>query len=85
MMVEIDYEYKGGILFVRVNGSLGENNYRLVVKSIRGVIERGGILYTVVNLERDDHLNEEIVKRLLNDSCDRLLKNENNIFNYING
>lgn len=87
-MLRIDTEFRKGILFVRLNGKISNDNY---LASINNLIENIGIRYIVLNIENlrgidvnsINHIidyNKEILKnkrRLL--ICDTN-KNRNQIF-----
>lgn len=99
-MLRVNYEYKGGVLFVRLDGNLDSRNIYLLSNSIKQIIKIGGIKYTVINVENVVALNDSYVRFLIEDikmssiylcgynssnySSDYLLSKENNIFNYIN-
>ncbi len=99
-MVKINYEYRGGVLFVRIEGRFSYQNVEQIIDSIRRVVVKGGIIYTVINLERAKVLNDNYIEMLLKDINDNvylcgcnsdhynnyhLLNTENNIFKCIGG
>ena len=47
-MLRIDTEFRKGILFVRLNGKISNDNY---LASINNLIENIGIRYIVLNIE----------------------------------
>lgn len=98
-MLKVNYEYKGGVLFVRLDGNLDSRNIYLLCNSIKQVIRIGGIKYTVINVENVYALNDSYVRFLIEDIkasnvylCgynssnynNFLLNKESGIFNYIN-
>ena len=99
-MLNVNYEYKGGVLFVRLSGNLDSRNIYLLSNSIKQVVKIGGIRYTVINLENVYALNDSYIRFLMEDikdtkvylcgynsdnyGSDCLLSREKNIFNYIN-
>jgi len=99
-MLEVIYEYKGGVLFVRIRGSLDSRNIYLLSNSIKQIIKIGGIKYTVINVVELKALNDSYIRFLIEDikksniylcgynsknyGNNILLNRENNIFNYVN-
>lgn len=99
-MLNVNYEYKGGVLFVKVSGNLDSRNIYLLSNSIKEVIKIGGIKYTVINVEEIYALNDSYVRFLIDDikvcnvylsgynsnnyRSESLLSRECSIFNYIN-
>lgn len=98
-MLKVNYEYKGGVLFVRLNGILDSRNIYLLSSSIKQVIKIGGIKYIVINLEDVKALNDSYIRFLIDDIkssevylCgydssnynNKLLSREVSVFNYIN-
>jgi len=99
-MLEVIYEYKGGVLFVRIRGSLDSRNIYLLSNSIKQIIKIGGIKYTVINVVELKALNDSYIRFLIEDikksniylcgynsknyDNNILLNRENNIFNYVN-
>lgn len=98
-MLEVNYEYKKGALFVRLDGNLDIKNIYLLINSIRQVIKIGGISYTIINLEKVKALNDSYIRIILDElknsgvyicgynsnnyGSDKLLVNENSIYNYV--
>lgn len=98
-MLRVNYEYKKGVLFVRLEGSLDSKNIYLLSSSIKRIIMIGGIKYVVINVEKVYALNDSYIRFLIEDIKisdvylygynssnynDVLLNNESNIFNYVN-
>ena len=98
-MLSVNYEYKKGVLFVRLEGCLESRNIYLLGNSIKQIIKIGGIKYVVLNVEKVGALNDSYIRFLIEDikSTDIylcgyssehynkiLLNRESNIFNYIN-
>ena len=99
-MLRVNYEYKGGVLFVRLNGILESRNIYLLSNSIKQIIKIGGIKYIVINLEEVRCLNDSYIRFLIEDIKDSevylcgynsfnynskvLLNREVSVFNYIN-
>lgn len=97
-MLRVNYEYKGGVLFVRLDGNLDSRNIYLLSNSIKQVIKIGGIRYTVLNVEKVYALNDSYIRFLVEDIKNSnvylcgynsnnynniLLNRESSIFNYI--
>lgn len=99
-MLNVNYEYKKGVLFVRLEGSLDSRNIYLLVDSIKRIIKIGGIKFIVLNVENVYALNDSYIRYLIDDikdsnvylcgyssknySSNILLNSESNVFNYIN-
>ena len=98
-MLKVNYEYKGGVLFVRLDGNLDSRNIYLLSNSIKQIIKIGGIIYVVINVENVIALNDSYIRFLIDDIRDSnvylcgynssnynsfLLNKESSIFNYIN-
>ena len=99
-MLRVNYEYKKGVLFVRLYGALDSRNIYLLSNSIKQIIKIGGIKYTVLNVEKVYALNNSYIRFLIDDikssnvylcgyvsnnySSNNLLAKESSIFNYIN-
>ena len=98
-MLKVNYEYKGGVLFVRLNGILESRNIYLLSNSIKQIIKIGGIKYIVINLEEVSCLNDSYIRFLIDDIREsnvylcgytstnynsNFLIEERSIFNYIN-
>ena len=66
-MLRVNYEYKKGVLFVRLEGSLDSRNIYLLCNSIKQIIRIGGIRYTVLNIEKVYALNDSYIRYLLDD------------------
>lgn len=98
-MLKVNYEYKGGVLFVRLDGNLDSRNIYLLSNSIKQIIKIGGIIYVVINVENVIALNDSYIRFLIDDIRDsnvylcgytstnynsNFLVEERSIFNYIN-
>jgi len=66
-MLRVNYEYKGGVLFVRLDGNLDSRNIYLLSNSIKQIIRIGGIIYTVLNVENVSALNDSYIRFLIDD------------------
>ena len=98
-MLKVNYEYKGGVLFVRLDGNLDSRNIYLLSNSIKQIIKIGGIIYVVINVENVIALNDSYIRFLIDDIRNsnvylcgytstnynsNFLVEERSIFNYIN-
>ena len=99
-MLKVNYEYLGGVLFVRLDGNLDSRNIYLLIDSIKNVIKIGGIKYVVINVEKVKILNDNYIKYMIEDiktssiylcgykssnyNSNILLNDEKHIFKYIN-
>ena len=99
-MLNVNYEYLGGVLFVRLVGILDSRNIYLLVDSIKRVIQIGGIKYVVINVEKVKVLNDSYIRYMIEDiktssiylcgysssnyNNNILLNDEKHIFKYIN-
>ena len=66
-MLKVNYEYKKGVLFVRLDGNLDSRNIYLLVNSIKQIIRIGGIRFVVLNVENVYALNDSYIRYLLED------------------
>ena len=66
-MLKVNYEYKGGVLFVRMEGELDSRNIYLLSNSIKQILKIGGIKYTVLNVENVCALNDSYIRYLVDD------------------
>lgn len=66
-MLKVNYEYKGGVLFVRLEGILDSKNIYLLSNSIKDTIRIGGFLYVVINVEKVMALNDSYLRFLIED------------------
>ena len=85
-MLKINMEYRKGILFVRLKGSLTRYNYLKFNNYMHSIIKDKGINYLVFNLELVkliDHEGRECLKELLKEVkegfiCNSIFKLDNN-------
>ena len=79
-MIDINFEFVKGILFVRLEGELTNINYNNIEENVISIIRNGGIKYLVLNVT-----NLSIIKNVsLFDNCNKAIK-ENNGMMYICG
>ncbi|MBQ6495444.1 MAG: hypothetical protein IJI49_05530 [Bacilli bacterium] len=86
-----DVEFRKGILFVRLEGNIDNNNY---LKEVNSIIENIGIKYIVLNIDKIKNFNVNDINNIVNYNnkilkekkkmliCDNH-KNRNNVFNSI--
>ena len=51
-MLNIDLEYKRGILFLRLNGILNKDTSFVLEDAIKTIVEKAGIKYMLINFEK---------------------------------
>ena len=51
-MLNIDIEYKRGILFVRLDGILNEKTSCILEDALKSVVHKAGIKYVLINFEK---------------------------------
>ncbi|MDD6879384.1 MAG: STAS domain-containing protein [bacterium] len=56
-MLNIDLEYKKGILFLRLNGILSKKTSFILEDSIKNMVEKVGIKYVLINFEKLDNID----------------------------
>lgn len=69
-MLDVNFEFVGGILFVRLEGKINRSSVSSVNDSLTDIIIKGGIKYLVFNI--NNALIEERVS--LFDNCNTLIK-----------
>lgn len=72
-MLNIDLEYKKGILFLRLNGVLNEKNCFILEDAIKNVVSKGGIKYLLINFEKLYDIDEKGISSII-DSYKEYLK-----------
>lgn len=72
-MLNINMEYRKGILFVRLSGELDNETSPKVDKEVSNMIDQGGIKYLVFNIENLDSIDMS--------GIDMMMKNYNMILN----
>lgn len=56
-MLDIDIEFRRGVLFVRIIGSLIESTKNKFKNEIKNIIDRSGIINIVINLDNVDKID----------------------------
>lgn len=64
-MLKIDMEFKKGILFVRLEGSLNKNNIEKFNNSVIPVVLKHGLKYVVVNLDKVNSIDIKGIESLM--------------------
>lgn len=64
-MLKIDCEYKKGILFVRLMGSLNKSTIKNM-ELVDNMIVKAGIKYLLINLEKVVIINHDEISNLIN-------------------
>ena len=65
-MLNIDLEYKRGILFLRLNGVLNEKNYFILEDAIKNVVSKAGIKYLLINFEKLYDIDDKGLSSIIN-------------------
>ena len=63
-MLDIDIEYKKGVLFVRLSGQLSRNTYRSFEINIIPLVIYQGISKIVINLDEINYIDEKGISSL---------------------
>ena len=65
-MLNIDLEYRRGILFLRLDGALTKSNAFILKDALKSIIEKAGIKYLLINFEKlyriDDYGIDTIIE-----------------------
>ena len=77
-MLNINMEYKKGVLFVRIIGSLNELNAHRLIDSLLPIIVRHGIRYLVYNFEELKSI-DDVGKKSLLLGYNAILNNNGNV------
>jgi len=73
-MLDINLEYRKGVLFVRLGGVFNENTYKKISKNLKNIIIQGGIKYLVFNLKDVLSIDENGIESII-DNCRVVNKN----------
>ena len=72
-MLDVNFEFASGILFVRLEGKINKTSVSSINSSLTDIIIKGGIKYLVFNIS-----NAVIEERVsLFDNCNTLVRNNN--------
>ena len=90
-MIDYNIEFKKGVIFVRLSGTLNNDNYMDMQDELFEIIKDGGIKYLVFNNKdldiEEDTLLFENMEKLINDNDGKMLLCGNemymNNFNYV--
>lgn len=63
--MNIDLEYKKGILFLRLNGKLCKNTSNLLENYIKNMVEKVGIKYILLNFEKLDSIDSNGIMSII--------------------
>lgn len=74
-MLEIDMEFKKGILIVRIKGRLDINTYHQLDKELNDIVVNNGIKYLLLNITNLDYLDEYGLKVIRNNYIN-IMKNK---------
>lgn len=73
-MLNIDLEYKRGILFLRLDGILDKNTSFILKDAIKKIVSKAGIKYLLINFEHLYKIDEYGISSII-DSYNKYLKN----------
>lgn len=73
-MLNIDLEYKRGILFLRLNGKLNKKTSCILGDAIKELVNRVGIKYLLINFEKLYEIDKEGISTIIT-SYNNYLKN----------
>lgn len=73
-MLNIDLEYKKGILFLRLDGILNEKTSCILKDAIKELVNKVGIKYLLINFEKLYEIDKEGITTIIN-SYNTYLKN----------
>ena len=65
-MLNIDLEYKKGILFLRLNGVLNKTTSFILKDAIKKIVNGAGIKYLFINFENLDEIDKEGISTIIN-------------------
>lgn len=71
--MNIDLEYKRGILFLRLNGILNKNTNFILKDAIKTIVNKAGIKYILINFEKLYDIDKYGVSSII-DSYNEYLK-----------
>ena len=73
-MLNIDLEYKRGILFLRLDGVLTKSTAFILKDALKRIIQRAGIKYLLINFEKLYKIDDEGILVII-DSYNEYIKN----------
>ena len=65
-LLKIDFEYKKGILFLRLEGILNKDTSSILENAIKKVVSKGGIKYLLINFEKIYEIDEGGISSIIN-------------------
>ena len=74
-MLNIDLEYKKGILFLRLNGVLNKTTSFILKDAIKRIVNGAGIKYLLINFENLDEIDGEGISTIMNSYNEYLKSN----------
>ncbi len=78
-MLNIDIEYKRGILFVRLKGILNEKTSNELNATLEKIISKAGIKYLLINCEKLYSIDNSGIE-VINEKCKKLMDNDGKVF-----
>lgn len=74
-MLNIDLEYKRGILFLRLDGTLDKKTSFILEEAIKKIVNKAGIKYILINFEKLYKIDKYGVSSIIN-SYNEFLKDK---------
>lgn len=65
-MLNIDLEYKRGILFLRLDGILNKNTNFILEDALKNVLYKAGIRYLLINFEKLNEIDQRGIETIIN-------------------
>lgn len=65
-MLNIELEYKRGILFSRLNGILNSQTSFILEDAIKNIVNKAGIKYLLINFEKLEELDKYGINTIIN-------------------
>ena len=86
-MLDVNIEFSKGILFVRLSGTISNNNASNIKYNIKNILEKSGIKYLVFNLSELNLLDDislfEECNNVINNNKGKMIICGNDNLNYI--
>ena len=76
-MLNIDLEFRYGMLFIRLEGELNKDNYMKFSNCLENMIYNNGLKYFVINLENLTYVDDRGLKEIINKYFDIKLNDGN--------
>lgn len=73
--MKVNFEFRKGLLFVRLKGILNKDTSKKLSKRLNNFIEEKGVKYFVINLEKLDYVDKDGLEMLKKQYEDVILHN----------